>query len=455
MYGVPASRPLARRAARAAARQRAAPATRVHRHLLARVARARRPRHGQARGGHAGEPAADGQAAPRGRAARPADEPAPGLRRPARHRQDDRRPAVRPDPRRARGAARPARWSRSPAPTWSAAVRRRHRDQDDGEVQPRRWAGCCSSTRRTRSLRPGARPRLRPGGDRHPGQADGGPPRRRRGDRRRLHRARCGSSWPSNPGLASRFTRTIEFDELHRRRAGDHRRALLPDPPLHAGVRHPRGARRATSPRCRATSTSATPGPPARSSRRWSTGRPSGCADGADVPHEEHDPAAARGPRRPPPRRRRRRRRRQRRPGDPAGRSWTRMVGLPAVKREVTDLVNLLAVGPAAPAGRPAGAAGVPAPGLLRPARHRQDDRRPAVRAAARRAGRARHGQLIEVGRADLVGEYIGHTARRTTRRVRPGPRRCAVHRRGVHAGPQPAPAAATSARRRSTRWSS
>ena len=58
---------------------------------------------------------------------------------------------------------------------------------------------------------PGGR-RVRRRGDRHPGQGDGGPPRRPGGDRRRLPRP-DGRVHRANPGLASRFRTDLEFED--------------------------------------------------------------------------------------------------------------------------------------------------------------------------------------------------------------------------------------------------
>ena len=60
-----------------------------------------------------------------------------------------------------------------------------------------------------RGVQPGRRP-VRQGGGRHPGQGDGGPPRRPGADRRRLPRP-DGAVHRPEPGLASRFRTTIEF----------------------------------------------------------------------------------------------------------------------------------------------------------------------------------------------------------------------------------------------------
>ncbi|MEU9380450.1 AAA family ATPase, partial [Streptomyces sp. NPDC048279] len=90
------------------------------------------------------------------------------------------------------------------------------------------------------------------------------------------------------------------------------------------------------------------------------------------------------------------------------------MVGLAAVKREVTDMVNLLA------ATRQRQAAGLPTPRI---SHHLVFAGPPGTgkTTVARLYARLLHalgvlprGQLVEVARADLVGRYVGHTAQLT-----------------------------------------
>jgi len=90
------------------------------------------------------------------------------------------------------------------------------------------------------------------------------------------------------------------------------------------------------------------------------------------------------------------------------------MVGLASVKREVANMVNLLA------ATRRRQEAGLPVPSL---SRHLIFSGAPGTgkTTVARLYGQLltalgvlARGQLVEVARADLVGEYVGHTAHRT-----------------------------------------
>ena len=253
----------------------------------------------------------------------------------------------------------------------------------------------------------------------------------------------------SNPGLASRFSPDRRVRELLVPRAGHDRGEHVHAAPVRAGRGHRGRLSPRTSRRCHGTPASATAAPPARCSRRWWTDRRSGwptqpqvserdlrcCCRTDVVRHRRGDGRAS--------------------AADRTTTRWTRlgdMVGLAEVKREVADMVNLITT------ARHRAAAGLPVPSLSHhlvfagPPGYRQDHRRPPLRRGAGRssaccAGPAGRGGPRRPGRPLHRAHRPAHP-----RGLRTGPRRRAVHRRGVH--PDPARAAApTSARRRSTPW--
>ena len=89
-------------------------------------------------------------------------------------------------------------WSRCPGWTWSASTSARRRSAPRRRSTGRA-AVCCSSTRRTRCRPEDSGPGLRQRGHRHAGEADGGPPGRGGGDRRRATPRRWSASCRSTP----------------------------------------------------------------------------------------------------------------------------------------------------------------------------------------------------------------------------------------------------------------
>ena len=239
--------------------------------------RARRPHRaaaGQARGPPAGRRAADREAARRRRPAQPDDHPAPGVHRQPRHRQDDGRAPGRRHLPGARAAVAGATWSRSTAPSWSPATSARPRPRPP-RSSPRPSAACCSSTRPTA---------CRLAGDQYGQEAVDTLVKEMEDHRDDLvvivagYPAPMASFIAANPGLASRFRTTIEFDDYTddelvaifapaRRRRRLRRRARVPST----------GSARCWAAR-RGAGRSATAGSPATCWRGPSAATPGGCA---------------------------------------------------------------------------------------------------------------------------------------------------------------------------------
>ena len=132
------------------------------------------------------------------------------------------------------------------------------------------------------------------------------------------------------------------------------------------------------------------------------------------------------------------------------------MVGLAGVKAEVRALIDEIQVNEWRRNAGPAGRRGQPSPDLRRRARHRKDHRRPDLRRTARGAWACC--PTASSGRCPGA-TWSASTSATPPRRPAPvfaeALRRRAVHRRGVHPVAVRWREAATSARRRSTRWSS
>ncbi|EFL38987.1 stage V sporulation protein K [Streptomyces griseoflavus Tu4000] len=201
-----------RRRDRGGRRRPVRPDGRTHRHGGAR----RR----EAGGVRPGQSADQRPAAGRGGAARPPDQQPPRLQRAARHRQDHRRPAVREAPALAGGA--PPRLPGGGGPGGPGGpVRRPHRPAHQGRLHRR--AGRRAVHRRGVHPDPrGVVQRLRPGSRRHLAEADGGPPRRDRGRRRRVHR-RDGALPRLQPRSDVAVLQVRDVRGLQHGRAGHHR----------------------------------------------------------------------------------------------------------------------------------------------------------------------------------------------------------------------------------------
>ncbi|MFJ9589418.1 right-handed parallel beta-helix repeat-containing protein [Streptomyces acidicola] len=217
-----------------------------------------------------------------------------------------------------------------------------------------------------------------------------------------------GSFLSSNPGLASRFTRTIEFENysvedlvtITENMCGSHQYELGPGTTAALAAHFDSMDRGATFGNGRAARQVfeemvdrqafrlATMAEPAE--RDLTLLLPEDVSDAASVkeePAEDRDAMLAR---------------------------LEDMIGLGAVKREVTDLVSLLST------AKQREAAGLPAPRI---SQHLVFSGPPGTgkTTVARLYAQLLHslgvlprGQLIEVARADLVGRYVGHTAQLT-----------------------------------------
>ena len=109
------------------------------------------------------------------------------------------------------GSWGPASSSRSPGATWWRATWARPRsDRRSGQAGARRDLVDRRGLHADQAGRVGAG--LRPGGGRHPRQADGRSPRSARGDRSG-YGEEMAQLISSNPGLPSRFPRTISFPD--------------------------------------------------------------------------------------------------------------------------------------------------------------------------------------------------------------------------------------------------
>ncbi|MFJ7078527.1 right-handed parallel beta-helix repeat-containing protein [Streptomyces sp. NPDC098781] len=212
----------------------------------------------------------------------------------------------------------------------------------------------------------------------------------------------------ANPGMASRFTRTIEFANysvpelvtITENMSGSHQYELGPGTREALAAHYERMPRDATFGNGRAARRVFEEMVDRQAFRLGSMDAPAEQDLRLLLPEDVGDDAAAQAEA----------------PGDPEKllAELDAMIGLHAVKREVTDLVTMLAT------ARQREAAGLPTPRI---SNHLVFSGPPGTgkTTVARMYAQLLHalgvlprGQLVEVARADLVGRYVGHTAQLT-----------------------------------------